>query len=284
MLNSLKSTAADQSPIKKTSGDISLAWHITLRKGSMTVEACVVLPLVLFFLLSLCSVMEMMRLHGKISFALWEIGNRLSVYACAEELLLEDSLAIPDLAVSYGYVNLQLQHKLSPEYLDASPLTGGAYGIQYPFCEYMGEDACVDISAVYHVSPKIGVFPGLGCILVNRYYARAWTGYDVSQAPCHYVYVTEHGEAWHSRVNCSALVVTIHSVLLEDIDGKRNRDRHRYSLCQYCGEETPGRYCYITPYGEKYHITPYCQGLKRRVSAILWEDKGAYRACAICNS
>ena len=49
-------------------------------KGSMTVEAAVVLPLFLFFFISLSSSVEMIRLHGNISLALMETGNKISYY------------------------------------------------------------------------------------------------------------------------------------------------------------------------------------------------------------
>ena len=39
-------------------------------KGSMTVEAAVILPLLLFFFLHIMSAVEMLRLHVKLTFAL----------------------------------------------------------------------------------------------------------------------------------------------------------------------------------------------------------------------
>ena len=48
--------------------------------ASMTVEAAIVLPLFLFFFLNLMSSIEMIRLHGNLQLALWETGNRMTVY------------------------------------------------------------------------------------------------------------------------------------------------------------------------------------------------------------
>lgn len=49
-------------------------------RGSMTVEATVVLPLFLFFFINLSASIEMIRLHSNMSLALWNIGNDFSIY------------------------------------------------------------------------------------------------------------------------------------------------------------------------------------------------------------
>ena len=69
--------------------------------AGMTVEASLLLPMVLFFFLHIMSAVEMLRLHGKLCFALWECGKQLSVYAVIPGEIEEK---IPDIAVSYFYV------------------------------------------------------------------------------------------------------------------------------------------------------------------------------------
>ena len=49
-------------------------------RGSMTVEASIVLPLFLIFFINLSSSIEMIRLSGKLDTALWSIGSDLSYY------------------------------------------------------------------------------------------------------------------------------------------------------------------------------------------------------------
>ena len=48
--------------------------------GSMTVEAAVVLPLFFIFFINLSGAIEMIRLHGNISMALWDTGSDLGFY------------------------------------------------------------------------------------------------------------------------------------------------------------------------------------------------------------
>ena len=49
----------------------------------MTVEASIVLPLFLFFFLNLGCAIEMIRLHGNLQLALWQIGSKMAVYGYA---------------------------------------------------------------------------------------------------------------------------------------------------------------------------------------------------------
>ena len=45
----------------------------------MTVEAAVILPLMLFFVIQLTSTIELLRLHGNIQTALWKYGRQAAV-------------------------------------------------------------------------------------------------------------------------------------------------------------------------------------------------------------
>ena len=52
-------------------------------QAGMTVEASIVLPLFLFFFLNLGCAIEMIRLHGNLQLALWQIGSKMAVYGYA---------------------------------------------------------------------------------------------------------------------------------------------------------------------------------------------------------
>ena len=123
-------------------------------RGSMTVEATLLLPLVLFFFLHLMGFVEMLRLHGKIAFALWECGSQLTVYAAMPEEVAE---AIPDIAVSYWYVKNRVEDFLGEDYLDNSPLVYGSKGLNYLASNY--EEGCIDIGVTYQAAPPITCFP-----------------------------------------------------------------------------------------------------------------------------
>ena len=45
--------------------------------AGMTVEACLLLPLFLFFFVNMGCAIEMIRLHGNLQFSLWQLGSRM---------------------------------------------------------------------------------------------------------------------------------------------------------------------------------------------------------------
>ena len=51
-------------------------------QAGMTVEAAIVLPVCLLFLMNLGYAVEMIRLHNNLQFALWDVGGRTAVYGC----------------------------------------------------------------------------------------------------------------------------------------------------------------------------------------------------------
>ena len=105
--------------------------------GGMTVEAAVVLPLFLFFFLNLGSAMEMLRFHGKLQLALWDVGSGLAMYEYALEnggQELVDALEeeedewwkdLVGVVLAASYVKGRLVDSLGEEYLESAPIRGG---------------------------------------------------------------------------------------------------------------------------------------------------------------
>lgn len=247
--------------------------------GSMTVEAAVVVPLLLLFFLHLGSCMEMLRLHGRLEYALWQTGRELAVYAAAEA-----ASDVPDMAVSYLYVNNRVQQILGREYLDDSPLVYGSLGLNYLASEYQ-EDENINIVLTYQVSPPITCFPFPYFRMTSRYYGRAWTGYAVGEEERQtvYVYVTEDGEVWHSRGDCSYLKLSIYEAPPESVWALRNADGERYRACSRCEGQPQGGTVYLTREGNRYHTARNCPSLQRRIHAVEWQENMPYRPCSRCS-
>ncbi len=244
--------------------------------ASMTVEATLLMPMVLFFFFHLMGYVEMLRLHGKLSFALWECGNALTVYSAMPGEVAEE---IPDIAVSYLYVRNHVNHFLGEDYLDNSPVVSGRNGLNYLAATYEGD--CVDIGLTYQVKPPVTLFPFPYVRMVNRYYAHDWSGYEV-QKDLRYVYVTLYGEVWHARADCTHIFITVQEADKYDIYFLRNEKGGKYSLCERCGDEPSGEKVYYTSQGNCYHRDRNCGALTRYVSAVIWQDTIPYRPCSRC--
>ena len=261
---------------------------MSCRAGSMTVEAAMIIPLFIFFFINLMSVMEMMRLHCNLELALWKNGKVMTVVGHAFESAQDENEWIQvggTLLTDYA-LYLEIVYELGEDYLDHSPLTYGKKGLNFLESSYMEND-CIDIKLTYQVSPDFNV-PGFPLVrLANRYYARAWTGYCVSEEEeeqaKEYVYVTMYGQVFHVKLDCGYLNRTIEAVQVSGLGNMRNNAGEQYTICEYCGKFSSQDTVYITPTGGKYHFTVSCPSLKRTISILeRTEAEENYRPCSRC--
>lgn len=260
-------------------------------RASMTLEAAIVLPLFLFFVLNLLSAIEMLRLHGNLTWALHETGGKLAIYGHAYGQAMPDgdgpADALGDVVFSYLYIREKIKDTLGERYLRTSPLRGRA-GILFSRADIM-EDDRIDLVITYGMKLPFAMGE-LGEIRTyNCYYARAWTGYDVAGIAEHpeeagaYVYVTETGGVYHSRRNCGHLTRHVRSAPREEAALLRNESGQRYTACARCGEGEE-EIIFVTEDGNRYHGDRACGGLKRTIYAISAEAAAqrGYPPCSQC--
>ena len=115
---------------------------------------------------------------------------------------------------------------------------------------------------------------------------KAWNGYDISKENNEtyetMVYVTEHGKVYHKNRGCNYLVLSIQQIALSQIDEKRNKSGECYDACESCNNQSFVTLVYITDYGNKYHTTTKCQGLKRSVKSIPFSQAEGMELCKKC--
>lgn len=265
--------------------------------ASMTVEAAAVLPLLMFFFLNIMSAIEMIRLHGNLELALWESGRRLAVYGYLEqtgkelghEQMLESwgfkelaDLIVPNLAVRSDVIRY-----VGRSYLEGSPLTYGAEGLNFLESEFLDEEDCIDITVTYQVSPEFSI-PGFSSFrMANHSYIRAWTGYELKneekgQEKDDYVYVTEYGSVYHESLDCTYLKLSVRPVTLSEAHMLTNSAGESYTLCWICRDDNMDGRVYITDEGNRYHYSLACPSLKRIIHTIKRSEAKRYRPCSRC--
>lgn len=258
--------------------------------ASMTVEAAIVLPLLLFFFLNLFSALDLIRLHSNLQTALWETGRQMTVYAYAYDKLQgeERNQFISDAGgslLSAFAAQSSVVHYLGEEYLAGTPLTNGPQGLNFLQSSFMSEEDCIDIKVTYQATPWFNVL-GLGSFrMCSRFYGRAWTGYALSgeAQESDYVFVTEHGSVYHETLSCTYLQRMIEVVNLQNINEIRNDFGEKYDICELCGETGAGNHVYVTHEGNRYHWTIECSALKRMIRTIpRLEAQSQYRPCSRC--
>ena len=262
---------------------ISLLTFLTKRvDAGMTVEAAVVLPLMLYFLLNLSCAIELIRLHGNLQLALWEVGSRLAVYGYA----LEDS-DVASLFTGF-YIQDQVIEYAGKEYLDNSPLKNGSQGISMWESDIFSSEDELDVIVTYSVAPWSGLAAFSSFRMANRYYTHIWNGYEIPDNPgqseqeLDIVYITENGEVYHVDRNCTYLVLSVREVSRYEAETAVNQWGKGYSPCEKCKPESISLTLYITEEGERYHSDRNCSGLKRTVFSVLRSSVAGYRACSRC--
>lgn len=168
--------------------------------------------------------------------------------------------------------------------MDEICIRGGRAGIRLSVSSQGEEDATVKVSASYRL--KIGI-PFVGEYSFARQaqaMQRVFCGYvehgdgKTGADSQGVVYVAEHGSVYHTSLSCTHICRRISGSSVDRIlSGKK------YQACDKCIHEGERpSVLYVTPYGEKYHSSLSCSGLKRTVKAIPKEEAEGMRMCSRC--
>ncbi len=263
-------------------------------KAGMAVEASLCLPLFLFFLLNVLTAFDMLRLHGNLAAAMHQTGNQMAFYgyayraAAGEEAVFTDGL--DSLVMSEGYARGRVVNILGKEYLEHSCLSAGTSGLHFLKSSVMENNDVIELVASYHVKPflKIMGFPDFP--MENRYYGRAWTGYDVTGGqdgaadsdPV--VYVAKNGTVYHTARNCTYLNPSVEAVPAGTTAGLRNESGGKYEPCGRCRISQYQALVYLTAQGDRIHGSLQCPGLKRTIYAIRLSEAGGKGKCSKCGA
>ena len=266
--------------------------------AGMTVEAALVLPLFLFFLLNIGSVIEMIRLHGNMQLALWEVGNQTAVYAYAVENgvhpeEMEESHTsnrweeFAGTALTSFFFRWMLVETVGENYLENSPMVGGDEGIVLWESDIVKPNGEMDIVVTYGAAPPFAV-PGVPYFrMVNRYYGHAWTGYEPEEQEeqeVEMVFITDNAEVYHLYRDCTHLLLTIRKIPMEALKDARNLYGGRYSACEKCAEGRMPAGLFIAMEGDRYHYVRECPGLKRTIYVISVQDVKELPLCSRCGT
>lgn len=247
-------------------------------RAGMTVEAAIVLPLCLIFLMNLGCAVEMIRLHNNLQLALWDTGSRLSLYGCEQG---GNTLAS---VVSGFYVRNRVVDYVGEEYLDDSPLVGGSSGLRLWESDMLKQGDELDITLTYAVGPMISLVSFRGFRMANRYTVHLWNGYEIPEKTeeDEVVFVAENGQVCHKDRNCTYLQLSVYGISKESIETERNQWGSRYNACDKCAKGQRPDTLYVTEEGTRFHYRVDCPGLKRTVYSLKAKETADYPYCSRC--
>ena len=245
-------------------------------KASIALEGSLVLPIFLFFMMTILLSLEIVRFQSQVQEALYQTGNRSAFLEYEVKYLGSEREDMQ------GQVKDYLKSQLYP-YLCVQ---GGENGVILQDLSTL-EDGKIEYQASYRVKSFINWIP-IGAITINdRFFSHAWTGYldtlalNTGNQQEVYVYITFTGSKYHLSYDCTYLRIRIQSVDYEQISALRNEAGGKYYACSRC-KPFKGGTVYITSNGNSFHGQADCASLKRMVYMIPLSEAVGYEPCSKC--
>lgn len=257
-----------------------------LFSGSMTVEAALVLPWFLFGMLAMLQFAGIQLYVSSLLVGMQDTAKDMAGYAyiqnmgvSAGEGLTSDIIA-GGLSAAYARSRILNQTGITEE-------QGSFHLLQSSF-----QDNVIDLVGSFKPTHTYTIMPVRKLTSVIRARVRAWTGREgqlgeengegnKEETTEKLVYVTETGHVYHRDENCTHLKLSIQTVSKGDLVHIRNSSGGKYHACEKCGRGDTDS-VYISTYGNKYHTSLSCSGLKRTISTVSVSDLEGWKACSKC--
>ncbi len=252
--------------------------HAYRRNASFLIETMVVLPLFVCFMVFLLFHFRVMEVQS-------DVGQALSYTArfMAASAYREDDTSGNGNFVNMTEATILFQAKLSEYGCPDRFIQLGRIGISLAESDLDGRD--IKLSAVYNVKLPVSVFGIKSYTITQNAVSAKWIG-DRSLTVAdedRWVYITPNGRAYHTRTDCPYLDLTIRAVSWTDLLTMRNKSGGSYKECETCGREASlFQLIYITDYGDRYHSSLTCSGLKRTILMVKPSEVGDRHACPKC--
>lgn len=244
--------------------------------AAATVEACLVVPLYLYAVLTLIYILQFINVRCDIDKA---------VYSA---LKYQTGIARLSGAVTDASVYGTLLYNLGYDYASSHHIIGGNAGI-IVLADMSDDSSILNVDITYHIKNPFDIF-GIGILKqTHQYTVETWLGEDKSKTwkdgneASEKVYITENSDVFHRKRQCSSLSVTIMEISIDKVNSARNENGGKYHECSSCKKNGAyGNIVYITPFGNEYHARDNCFALKRTVLQVPIDSVKDRRACLLC--
>lgn len=243
----------------------------TSKKGSITVEAAMAVPLFFFAVVCLLYLMEIMAVQTAVRSGLQYAGK-----TAAQE-------AYVTVMRSPSKVKSDVVNAIGADRLERSIVVGGSGGVDCSGSGISPITGIGELSVKYKLRIPVPVFHIAALSFEDKMQVKVWNGYEKGGFGIKdegVVYVTETGLVYHRDYHCTHLDLSIRMVQSEEVKMLRNKSGGKYHACERCGGAGGG--LYITDTGNRYHSSLSCSGLKRTVFAIPISEAAGKRACSKC--
>jgi len=244
-------------------------------KGSVTVEACVVIPLFLFFMLGIAEIYMLLMAEAHVHQSLAEAADYTAQYCYLESRLSSEKIQKVENFIRSGTLVKQFRMVLGEDFYVQQMIAGGRDGVVLTVTADRKNPKIFIAKARYFVKIKIPVIGEFRIELSNRIKQKAFLGYSKEEQSECYVYVTPNQEVYHTRRSCSHLRLEVRK--------KSSKHKGNYTPCSFCSRENGSQsYIYVAKTGKVYHCNIGCIGLKRTVRRINIKEAGNLGLCQRC--
>ena len=243
--------------------------------ASVTVEAVLCVPLFLYAAVSLIWMLELRSIQSAVRCGLQSAGKQVA----------ESFAEIP--VLNPISLHADLVNAVGKERMDRSMIVGGSGGVSCKRSWAIPGMGVLELTAEYEVELPVPVFHIPVLHYKEKMRMKTWTGYvktyEAGIGDNELVYVTETGIVYHRNYQCTYLEPSVRSVAKTQLGELRNSSGGIYHLCERCGW-MPGNdgNCYVTDYGDRYHTSLSCSGLKRKVYTVPLSEVKGKGGCSKC--
>lgn len=244
--------------------------------GSLMIEASLIIPLFLGFVLLLMNILEIYRVQTLVSTSVHESIMELGMYAYEDKIQEKKISSI----VQQLYVKKQLPE--SPQWMKLA--------VFIPMYE---EDKIYVETNIMCKIPLL-LMPTLQKTISSTNVVNIWTGRDIwkddgqmEHNSVELVYVSQHESVYHTSSKCTHLSRDIEWCKKWLISSKRNQYGEKYHSCEKCVDvETihNDSNVFFTEKGDCYHMSESCSSIKRTVILIDKNDVISLKMCERCKN
>lgn len=287
------------------------------RKAALTVEAALIMPIVLSVLLFFLYFLQILYVEQNLYAAAIKALRDTSAcgyiikYADSMQNALEDLeegegkyFDVPDIAKKVlrsagSHIWFQSVTKNNVSDLESieNAVKGGFAGISFQGSDAYADDELTVVNMQYRI-----LFPVFQTLIPpisfqKQFVMRSFSGDGIlihtggekdedAENPSgeeQYVYVTETGTVYHINSNCTYIKRKVEQQNIEELEILRNKYGGKYYPCSSCaGKGTSGSTVWVTKSGTHYHFNKDCSKIKRDIKKLPISEADKYRPCSRC--
>lgn len=252
----------------------------TCRKAVLTIEAAAVLPFFVCFMVFILYFFRILHVQAGVGQALQYAGRKTAASYRVQEAETNE-------AGSAGILKAELyfREQLKKQNCPVQYIKHGRAGISLLQSSFTGN--YIELKAVYQMKFPIRLIGDIQYRVAQGVKCRKWTGYqpgqDTEAEDDKWLYYTEYGTVYHASRSCTHLDLSIKGIPDTQVSGSRNHSGGKYHACEKCGSHVSGTgMVYITNYGDRYHSSLTCSGLKRSIFMIRKSKAAGKKMCKKC--